>query len=408
MKSIVYVFPTKEHVKKARENGFHVIGVFAQEWPADKYMENHMRAAILECDIVLFCKDWSAEAVAADPFSTNIKILADSHTIVGTFCGFDEVFLFYRALQKYLKFEMIDPGGNFKSKVHFRNFLADNGYSNYNPQFYFTKNLNSFDPSKFHGKAFIIKPASSAGSENVHLIANLDEWQQTLEKLSGKDSIMWILEEYIFGTQYSIETISVFGQHKVVGVTQKFDVKPPHFIEKGGIFPVSLPQALHQKLESFVLEILKIVKMESGFSHTEFFITPEGVIKIVESHLRRPGQIPKLFYLAYGIEWMDYFYQSLHRRQLLPLVKKSLAAVEVIEFEKDQVIPTEISNSSIMFYELEVSVKGKSILSRPTSNYDRHGFLRVKGSTWSELKAQLQQAKQIIREEIAEVINEPY
>src|SRR5262249_35635724 len=84
----------------------------------------------------------------------------------------------------------------------------------------------------------VVKPTSLAGSRGVLLLrerAELAAWGRLLDGYGYRGPVL--VEEYLRGPEYSVETISVGGVHHVVGVTGKQLGAPPLFIEMGHVHP---------------------------------------------------------------------------------------------------------------------------------------------------------------------------
>lgn len=50
---------------------------------------------------------------------------------------------------------------------------------------------------------------------------------------------MAIIEEYIEGAEYSVETISYQGTHTLLAITKKYTTGNPHYIEVGHLEPAA-------------------------------------------------------------------------------------------------------------------------------------------------------------------------
>jgi len=84
----------------------------------------------------------------------------------------------------------------------------------------------------------VVKPTELSGSRGVLLLQHEDEltsWGAMLESYSYAGPVL--VEEYLHGPEFSVETISVRGTHHVIGVTRKLLGAPPLFVEAGHVHP---------------------------------------------------------------------------------------------------------------------------------------------------------------------------
>lgn len=118
------------------------------------------------------------------------------------------------------------------------------------------------------------------------------------------------------GAEFSIEFVSVEGQHHPVGVTQKW--LGLNFIESGQFFPSeSFPQRLRPALENAINQLLDQLEVSYAVSHWEFIVTPDERIALVEGHLRPAGgRIMELVGQSTGSSPTSILFQALAQRDV--------------------------------------------------------------------------------------------
>lgn len=88
--------------------------------------------------------------------------------------------------------------------------------------------LENFTPDPWR---IIIKPLNSAGSDGVTLCENKEQLKQMFHELIGKVNVMGLInhecvvQEFLSGKEYVIDTVSRFGVHKVTAVWE-YDKRP--------------------------------------------------------------------------------------------------------------------------------------------------------------------------------------
>lgn len=136
----------------------------------------------------------------------------------------------------------------------------------------------------------IVKPLDRSGSRGVTLAHTIEELKQGLiyaQSVSFDTSVL--VEEYIEGREFSVESISQKGNHTILQVTEKFTTNAPHFIERGHLAPARINHAQEKAIHEIVLKALEALSIENGASHSELKIKPNGEIKIIEIAARMGG-----------------------------------------------------------------------------------------------------------------------
>lgn len=148
----------------------------------------------------------------------------------------------------------------------------------------------------------VVKPSRLAGSRGVMLLherAQLPAWAALLQS-HGYDGPI-LIEEYLRGPEYSVESLSSNGKHTIVGITRKVLGQPPWFVELGHVHPAPPPDE-STRIGELVTRLLDLTGYRTGPAHTEIICTERGP-RIVESQARLGGdRIPKLVQLSTGVD----------------------------------------------------------------------------------------------------------
>lgn len=154
------------------------------------------------------------------------------------------------------------------------------------PQFIETSSLN---PS-IDDYPVIVKPIDSGGSRGVTKVlesAELSVAIQRAKKYSKNSEIL--IEQYIDGSEFSIEAISHQGQHYIAAITEKITSGPPNFVELAHFQPANLSAEKINQITSLVCEALTVLDYLQGPSHTEVKFDEDGKCYIIEIGLRLGG-----------------------------------------------------------------------------------------------------------------------
>jgi biotin carboxylase len=142
---------------------------------------------------------------------------------------------------------------------------------------------------------WVLKPADGSGSRGIRYA---EAWNEVEPHLSGSG---WVLEQYLSGVEYSVETLSVHGVHHAFGITAKTTTGVPRFIERAHVFPAVLGKTLADSVLDAVFRFLDAAGYANGPAHTEVMLHAGG-IDLIESQARLGGdRIPALIVRATGI-----------------------------------------------------------------------------------------------------------
>lgn len=136
----------------------------------------------------------------------------------------------------------------------------------------------------------IVKPTDRSGSRGITKVNRFEEIPAAVEA-AVEDSFekYAIIEEYIDGEEYSCECISYRGKHHILAVTKKYTTGYPHFIETGHLEPAPLDQKIQEEVFREIPRALDALGIENGASHSEFKITEDGKVRIIEIGSRMGG-----------------------------------------------------------------------------------------------------------------------
>ena len=136
----------------------------------------------------------------------------------------------------------------------------------------------------------IVKPTDRSGSRGIFRLETPEGLAEAVAFAQGESfERAAILEEYIEGKEYSCECISENGKHTALAVTEKYTTGSPHFIEIGHIQPSGLLPETEERVRCTVFRALDALHVRTGASHTEFRITPNGEIRLIETGARMGG-----------------------------------------------------------------------------------------------------------------------
>lgn len=172
----------------------------------------------------------------------------------------------------------------------------------------------------------IVKPVDRSGSRGVSKVFNDEELSIALstaiqEAISGKA----IVETFIEGDEVSVESISWNGVHYILAITDKITTGSPHFVEIAHHQPSVLNESIQSKIRKETLKCLDALSIKFGASHTEFKITPEGEVFVIEVGARMGGDFigSHLVQLSTGYDFLKGVIDVSLNTFEAPIIKKN-------------------------------------------------------------------------------------
>lgn len=135
----------------------------------------------------------------------------------------------------------------------------------------------------------IVKPRDNSGSRGVKLCRNKDELQEALQEALQYSHLETVLvEEYIEGQEYSIESLHHDGESEVIQFTEKTTTEFPYNVELAHKQPANLTSAQKDEIRQVISKIAQCMHFENCPSHTELKINERGIF-VIETSPRLGG-----------------------------------------------------------------------------------------------------------------------
>jgi len=154
----------------------------------------------------------------------------------------------------------------------------------------------------------IIKPIDSSASRGVKKV-NVKEELYSEYEISKSFSISGtvIVEEYINGKEYSIETVSTNGKHQIIAITEKITIgkENGYFVEYSHQIPADLNKLNNELIFNTTIDALTAIELDNSVSHTEIVISDKKAY-IIEIGARLGGDFigSDLVCLSQGIDML--------------------------------------------------------------------------------------------------------
>lgn len=194
-------------------------------------------------------------------------------------------------IREYYRLEFPNPEQVliFLDKSLQRKKLDEEGFTN--PKWQVIDNVGDID---FKGKNFnfplVVKPPDSSGSRGVSVVNSLDELEEKINKaavFSNNKKI--IIEEFINGTEFTVEVKAKNSKIDVLLVTKKFKISNNVKTVAAELWSINPNDEIYFRLSSLAKKVFHAFGLQAGIGHLEALVTENGEIYIVEAAIRGGG-----------------------------------------------------------------------------------------------------------------------
>jgi len=251
------------------------------------------------------------------------------------------------------------------------------------------KIIHNADEAKDLYFPLICKPRDNSGSRGVKLCRNLHELQECIDEAlqcSCLDTVL--VEEFIEGREFSIESLHYDGKSEVIQFTEKKTTEFPYNVELGHKQPANLSDDQRNQIRDIISKIAACMHFENCPSHTELKVNDRGIF-VIETSPRLGGDYitSTLTPLSTGINLED---QLLHIALGEPVDTKNgrvEKASSVCFFSlpegKVTAIDEQINEAATWptVYSFQFKLKVGDKVGKITSSLNRYGQIIVTGNS---------------------------
>lgn len=239
----------------------------------------------------------------------------------------------------------------------------------------------------------ICKPRDNSGSRGVKLCYDFQELQECIDEALQYSRLETVLvEEFIEGREFSIESLHYDGKSEIIQFTEKKTTKFPYNVELGHKQPADLTDNECEQICDIISKIAICMHFENCPSHTELKVNDRGIF-VIETSPRLGGDYitSTLTPLSTGINLED---QLLHIALGEPVdtetgrVEKS-SAVCFFSLQEGEVTAIDEQIQAVPLwpnvYSFELKLKVGDKINQITSSLNRYGHFIVTGENRTEV-----------------------
>lgn len=239
----------------------------------------------------------------------------------------------------------------------------------------------------------ICKPRDNSGSRGVKLCRNLQELQACIDEALQYSKLDTVLvEEFIEGREFSIESLHYDGRSEIIQFTEKKTTPFPYNVELGHKQPANLTDDQRDAIREIVSKIGVALKFENCPSHTELKVNDRGIF-VIETSPRLGGDYitSTLTPLSTGINLEDQLLHIALGENVDTATGRVNKASGVCFFSYPEgevkAIDPEISEVAALphIHNFELKLKVGDHVNQITSSLNRYGQFIVDGETREEV-----------------------
>lgn len=222
----------------------------------------------------------------------------------------------------------------------------------------------------------VIKPVDSSGSRGVKKINSIKELTSTLpytQSYSRTGSV--IVEEFIDGIEYSVETLSQYGKTHIIAITEK-TVKGKDqlfFVEDRHLIPANLDEEEIKLINETVKRLIESLDLGDSATHTELKVNKRGIY-VIEVGARLGGDFitSDLVPLATGVDMLENVIRlALGESIKIDPKRFRFAGVQFINSENYESVYNFMQNNSMQYEHFKIEPFVETELE---SSFDRLGY----------------------------------
>jgi biotin carboxylase len=239
----------------------------------------------------------------------------------------------------------------------------------------------------------IIKPSDSYSSRGVYRIESFEELLQHENDsrcFSSDKSV--IVEEFIEGPEYSIESLTFKGNTSIIQYTEKIITPYPHTVELGHIEPADLNEEQKEEIDFVVINAIKALGIDNSATHTELKLSRNGPV-IIEIGARLGGDYISsyLTVVSTGVNMDKAAIKiALGEAPDIDINNKSFIYIKYLELPEGRIV-NQIGNWEELLENEEIvhariTVKKGDIIPKISDSAKRPGFIIIKGNSKKDVQ----------------------
>ncbi|MBO4978111.1 MAG: ATP-grasp domain-containing protein [Muribaculaceae bacterium] len=159
----------------------------------------------------------------------------------------------------------------------------------------------------------MVKPCDGSGSRGASRVDCRDELAPAIKyAIDGSLTHRAIIESFITGQEYGVESFVYDGEVHILGVMKKWMTVAPYYAELGHAIPSGLSTVLEAKVRNCVTSAIKALGVNFGSVNMDLLITADCKVHIVDVGARMGGNLigSHIIPMGTGVDYMGAIIQA--------------------------------------------------------------------------------------------------
>jgi biotin carboxylase len=132
--------------------------------------------------------------------------------------------------------------------------------------------------------------------------AAADHHSRAIKEMNGR----WLVEEYLDGPAFSVESLTLDGETTHIAVCQKGAMTEPFFVETGHACPPPVSEDVVEEAKDVAGRAIKALGITDGITHSEMKLTSRNGLRMLEVGARMGGgSIRQVVKLGSGVDLLE-------------------------------------------------------------------------------------------------------
>ncbi len=258
------------------------------------------------------------------------------------------------------------------------------------------------------GFPIVVKPPAGAGARATHRLNDAHELSRMLQQYPPRVDDPMLAEEFLRGTEHSLETVSIGGRAVWHSLTHYYPtpltvVENP-WIQWGVVLPREVDAPAYDDIRTIGARALDALGMDTGVSHCEWFRRADGSVAISEIAARPPGaQITTMISRAHDVAFVrawailmihGTFERPVRRYAVGTAYLRGQGHGRVESVHGLDALPTDVRQ---LVCDLRLPERGQV----PTGSYEGEGFIMIRHPDTTVVERALQRIISTVRVTLA-------